>query len=62
MTTLSRFSLRSSLIAGVLTLTATALFLLTGAGVVMLRSYLLDRVDEQLSGAAAQVVVPALRT
>ena len=50
-----RFSLRSSLIAGVLTLTATALLALSGVGVVMMRSFLLDRVDEQLTGAAALV-------
>ena len=50
-----RFSLRSSLIAGVLTLTATALLALSGVGVVVLRTFLLDRVDEQLTGAAALV-------
>ncbi|GGL13847.1 hypothetical protein GCM10012284_55760 [Mangrovihabitans endophyticus] len=48
-----RFSLRSSLIAGVLALTAAALLLVSITGAVVLRAFLVHQVDEQLTAGAA---------
>ena len=50
-----RWPLRTSLLAGVVALTAVALALVSGVCAVALRAYLLDRTDDQLAGAAALV-------
>jgi two-component system OmpR family sensor kinase len=55
MTGISRWSLRTSLLAGVVGLTTAALLLVGAAGAVMLRAYLMAQLDEQLSAAATVV-------
>jgi two-component system OmpR family sensor kinase len=54
-TGLPRRSLRRSLLAGVVGLTAAALLLAGAVGAVVLRAHLLDRTDEQLRAAAVLV-------